>query len=42
MWCNNIFIAVYNNTIKQYLEIAAILPHCFSGPIMFQLTVKYF
>jgi len=24
----------HNNTIKQYLEIAAISPHSMSGPIM--------
>jgi len=33
---------IHNNTIKQYLEIAAISPHCLSGPIMLQITVKYF
>jgi len=24
------------------MEIAAILPHCLIGPIMMQITVKYF
>jgi len=36
------FNDIHNNTIKQYLEIAAISPHCLSGPIMLQITVKYF
>jgi len=34
--------AIHNNTIKQYLEIAAISPRCLIGPIMLQITVEYF
>ena len=40
--CNSVFIAIYISKIKQYLEIAAISPYCLSGPVMFQITVKYF
>ena len=31
---------VHGGTIKQYLTIAAILPHCLDGPILSQLSVK--
>jgi len=34
--------AIHNNTIKQYMEIAVISRHCWIGPIMMQITVKYF
>jgi len=34
--------AIQNNAIKQYLDIDAIWPHCLSGPIMLQITVRYF
>jgi len=36
--------AIHNNTIKQYLEIAAIRPKCLSGRMLCNLhmTVKYF
>jgi len=36
------FNAIHNNTMKQYLEIAANWPHCLSGPIMTQITIKHF
>ena len=34
--------AIHSNTIKQHPDIAAIWPHCLSGTIMLQITVKYF
>ena len=36
------FNAIRNGEIRPYLQIAAIKPHCLSGPIMLQITVKYF
>jgi len=34
--------AIHNNKIRQYLQIAAIRSHYLGGPIMLQITVKYF
>jgi len=34
--------AIQSTIIKQYLEVAAIWPHCLSGPIILQITAKYF
>jgi len=31
-----------SSTIKKYLEIAAIWPHCLSGRMTLQITAKYF
>jgi len=39
---DNIFNVIHSPAIKQHLEIAAIWPHRLSGPIMLQITLKYF
>ena len=36
------FNAIHNNKIRQYLQIAASRSHYLGGPIMLQITVKYF
>ena len=43
MWCNNMKNnAIRNNTITQYLEISAVWLRYLSGPVLLQITVKYF
>jgi len=34
--------AIRNNTITQYLEISAVWLRYLSGPVLLQITVKYF
>ena len=42
MWHGSFFMAINNNTVKQYLKIAVVLPFYLSGSMMLQLNVKYF